>query len=223
MGTTQKIFILFEGPAAEGVAKMNFFNMIKYTLNQLEKGNVSYSNDAFKIGAHTFRYDALQTLELADMPVIYHQRTIVTKYILIGGKDGKLFILIPSQGGNDTVMSMSEKTEELMRSLNEVWTKVKQEIIKKEQVQAQKQLEIGAIDKIRKMLTVSTRIKMDMMQRAIGLDADTFSNKIFDWAAEFGFKIDGDFVVIEGGDVTGFISKLDAEFADWGTKDGKKI
>ncbi len=60
-------------------------------------------------------------------------------------------------------------------------------------------------------------------QRVLGLDADTFSNKIFDWAAEFGFKIDGDFVVIEGGDVTGFISKLDAEFADWGQKDGKKV
>ncbi len=223
MGSTAKQFILFEGPAVEGVAKMNFLNFIKYNLKQLEKDNVIYSPDNFTVGGHTFRYDALRILELADLRVIYSNGIVVCKYIRIIGKDSKEYVLIPSQSGGDTVRSMSARTEDLMKFLDEVWGKVRQDETKKEKVQIQKQIEAGAIDKIRKMLVVSTRIKMDMMQRALGLDADTFSNKIFDWAAEFGFKIDGDFVVIEGGDVTGFISKLDAEFADWGIKDGKKI
>ncbi len=223
MGTTAKKFILLEGPAAEGIAKMNFFNIIKYTIQQLEKDNVSYSNDNFMIGSYVFRYETLETIELADLYIKFGSGTIVTKYIRIRGKTGKEFVLIPAQGGTDTVVSMSGRTEELMQHINEVWERIRQVEMKKEQTQAQKQLEAGAIDKIRKMLAVSTRIKMDMMQRVIGLDADTFSNKIFDWAAEFKFKIDGDYVVIEGGDVTGFISKLDAEFADWGKQKGGKV
>ncbi len=70
------------------------------------------------------------------------------------------------------------------------------------------------------MLAVSKRIKIDMMQKALSIDADTFSSKLFDWAAEFHFIIDGDFIIIEGGDVPGFISKLDAEFMEW-SKNGK--
>ncbi len=214
MGSTHKDFLLFDGPAAEGAAKMNLLNYIQYTLKQLEKSKVDYSPDQLSIGGHTFRYNTLQTLELADLRVLHRNGILITKYIKIIGKDGKEYVLIPLMVGGDTVRSMSLRTEDLMRSLNEVRGQTKE---------AQKQLEAGAIEKIRKMLAVSTRIRMDMMQRVLGLDADTFSNKIFDWAAEFKFKIDGDFVVIEGGDVTGFISKLDAEFADWGKKNGGKV
>ncbi len=222
MGSTHKQFILFEGPAAEGVAKMNLLNHVQYTLKQLEKEKVDYSPENFTIGGHIFRYDALRSLELADLRVLHKNGILVIKYIRIFGNDGKEYVLIPLMVGGDTVRSMSLRTEDLMRSLDEVWGKKKQAEIIEEKVQAQKQLEAGAIDKIRKMLAVSTRIKMDMMQRVLGLDTDTFSNKIFDWAAEFKFKIDGDFVVIEGGDVAGFISKLDTEFADWGKKNEGK-
>ncbi len=223
MGNTPKDFVLYQGPVVEGCAKFNFLNIVKYTLNQLEKNKVTYSTDNFTIGGHVFRYNTLRTLEMAELPARYGKRDIMVKYIRIEGKDGHEFVLNPSQGANDTVVSMAAQTDELMRHLNEVWAKVMQAETMNQHAQAQKLLEIGAIEKIKKMLAVSTRIKMDMMQRVLGLDADTFSNKIFDWAAEFKFKIDGDFVVIEGGDVTGFISKLDAEFADWGKKDGKKV
>ncbi len=69
MGSTPKDFILFEGPATEGVAKMNLLNYIKYSLKPLEKDKVNYSLDNFSIGHHTFRYDSLQALELADLRV----------------------------------------------------------------------------------------------------------------------------------------------------------
>nr|MDO8114311.1 hypothetical protein [Candidatus Sigynarchaeota archaeon] len=219
MGSTHKEFILFEGPVEDGFAKMNLLNYIKYAVNPLEKDKVNYSYINFTIGNHTFQYDALQTLEVADLRVLYSKGTLVTKIIRIIGKDGKEYLLIPSMVGGDTVRSMSLRTEDLMKFLNEVWGQKKQG----EKAQNQKQLEIDAKEKIRKMLAVSTRIKMDMMQRVLGLDADTFSNKIFDWAAEFKFKIDGDFVIIEGGDVTGFLSKLDSEFADWNKKSGGKV
>ncbi len=64
---TQKQFILYEGALAQDAAKMNMLNIIKIPLNELEKGIVSYTNEGFTIGKRTFRYDALQTLEIADL------------------------------------------------------------------------------------------------------------------------------------------------------------
>ncbi len=228
MGSTLKPFILFEGPVVEDCAKFNALRMIKCKLNQLEKEVVSYSNDNFTIGSHTFRYDSLQTLGLKDLKIIFEKGSVATKYIYIKGKDGKEFVLIAephyssSRTVHDVVRVMVEKAQDLMGYLNEGWEHLQQIEMKKKQAEAQKQLEISALEKIRKIVAVSTRLKLEMMQQVLSLDTATFNNKIFDWAAEFKFKIDGDYVVIEGGDVTGFISKLDAEFADWGKKDGKK-
>ncbi len=210
MGSTPKDFILFDGPATEGVAKMNLLNYIKYSLKQIEKDKVNYVQDNFTIGRHTFRYDSLQALELADLRVEHRNGILITKYIRIVGKDGKEFILIPSMVGGDTVRSLSARSEDLMNFLKESWVKLNPV----EKVQIQKHLRPEKIDKIWKMLSVTTRIKMDMLQKALGLDTTTFNDKIFDWAAAFHFKIDGDFVVIEGGDVEGFISKLEDEFRE---------
>jgi hypothetical protein len=208
MGSTHTQFILFQGPAGEDVAKLNLLKYITYSMKQLEKDIVTFSPENFTIGKHVFNYASLQSLELADLRVLYSRGTLTTKYIRIVEKDGEEFILIPSMVGGDTVRSMSLRAEDLIKSLNEASGKSMQGS------SVQKQVEAGAIEKLKKMLSVSTRIKMDMM-RALGLDENTFSNKIFDWAAEFKFKIDGDMVVIEGGNVEGFLSKLDAEFVEW--------
>jgi hypothetical protein len=46
-----------------------------------------------------------------------------------------------------------------------------------------------------------------------------------EWAYQFGFKIDGDYVILENADIGGFIAELDKSFATWDskakTKDGK--
>lgn len=209
MGLTQKQFILYEGALAQDAAKMNMLNIIKIPLNELEKGIVSYTNEGFTIGKRTFRYDALQTLEIADLYAKHGKGNEVVKYIRIKGKDGKDYVLVSSQGANDRTPYMSGRAVELLEHMNEARAKSPQVT-----GQVPKKLRPEKIDKIWKMLSVTTRIKMDMMQKTLGLDVDTFNNKIFDWAAEFHFKIDGDFVVIEGGDVTGFITKLEDEFAD---------
>jgi hypothetical protein len=209
---TQKPFVLYKGKATDGEVKLNFLNIMKLDLEQLEKGVVTYSDDNFTIGGHEFRYENMQTLSLIDMPMsrklpnASFWRSL--KGIQIKCNDGQEFVLISAQGASDTFNGMTKRTEELFPHLNEVWSK---------------RLVQGAMDQLRKMLKVSNRIKMDLMQRALGIDADTFSKKIFDWAADFGFKIDGDSVIIEGGDVNAFIAKLDAEFADWGTNKGKKV
>ncbi len=219
MGSTQKPFLLYEGLATEDRYKYGGM-FLKMGLPQLEKTLVTYSPDNFTIGNHNFQYSDIQSMGLLSLGPGTQRITNIC--IQIKHKDGKEFVLFPVQGFNDNGAKVAKKSEELFQILNADWQRVVQAESKQEQARVQNKLLIGAIDKIRKMLSVSTRLKLEMMQQVLGLDTATFNDKIFDWAAEFKFKIDGDYVVIEGGDVTGFISKLDAEFADWSNKDGKK-
>jgi WD40 repeat protein len=77
-------------------------------------------------------------------------------------------------------------------------------------------------EKLVKAFKVSTRIQIQMLQTYLRMDEVEFTDKLFDWAAEFGFKIDGDSITIENADITGFMTSLDKYFADWNTKEKKK-
>jgi len=68
---------------------------------------------------------------------------------------------------------------------------------------------------IKNMLEVSKRIRLDMMREALKLDSQTFSEKIFQWAAEHGFIIDGDYIIINRDTVSEFIQDLDRKFTEW--------
>lgn len=43
----------------------------------------------------------------------------------------------------------------------------------------------------------------------------SFLKKIFDWADSFGFRIDGDYLIIKQDTVSDFIEALDKEFLLW--------
>ena len=48
-----------------------------------------------------------------------------------------------------------------------------------------------------------------------------FISKIWDWANKYGFKIDGDYIIIENADIEGFIRGLDEQFELW--RNGEKM
>ena len=77
------------------------------------------------------------------------------------------------------------------------------------------------ITKLKEFAEVSQKIRLSMLRNALDLDKRTFDNKIFKWAKEFNFKIDGDFIIIEG-DILEFINSLDNKFKDW-ERESKKI
>lgn len=79
-------------------------------------------------------------------------------------------------------------------------------------------IEKEAVSKIQKMMQVSKRLRVDMMREALGMESKAFSSKMIDWAAQFGFQIDGDYVDLAGGDVKGFITELDSYFTEWNAK-----
>ena len=60
---------------------------------------------------------------------------------------------------------------------------------------------------------------MDQMRNALKMEKAVFDEKIFDWADEFGFRIDGDLIKIQSESVDQFIDMLDSQFKSWESKE----
>jgi len=94
--------------------------------------------------------------------------------------------------------------------------KKKQEIEKKETKERQ------IIEKITRIMKVSTRVNLDRMQDVLNMDKTLFNNKIFEWADEFEFKIDGDYLIVNQDSVSKFLASLNDLSFIWENKDDEK-
>jgi predicted RNA-binding Zn-ribbon protein involved in translation (DUF1610 family) len=86
---------------------------------------------------------------------------------------------------------------------------------------------ITKVGKLYRLLSISNRIKIDDVTRVIEIDRAKLFDNLVEWSSMLsGFKIDGDYLVIESeDDLKAFIGKLDESFISWDkteeTKDGK--
>jgi len=85
-------------------------------------------------------------------------------------------------------------------------------MLKTAQIKKQQQDKKG---KIKKMLQVSKKIKIEMMRDGLKMEQEEFQEIIDKWASEFGFKIEGDYIIINNDTVLEFIEALDNQFAIW--------
>ena len=53
------------------------------------------------------------------------------------------------------------------------------------------------IEKLQKIMQVSTRIELARMQKILQLTPEEFNDHLIDWAIEFGFKIDGEYAIFQ--------------------------
>ena len=70
-------------------------------------------------------------------------------------------------------------------------------------------------EKLERMMRVSSRIRLDIMRDVLNLDLHTFNEKIFEWAEEFSFEVDGDYLNINKDTVSSFIDSLEKKFSEW--------
>ncbi len=73
------------------------------------------------------------------------------------------------------------------------------------------------LENLRAMVQVSKRLKMSQMATALGMSEAALLQKIFKWAQEFGFTVDGDTVEFGSGRTDEFIASLEKEFSTWGS------
>jgi hypothetical protein len=108
---------------------------------------------------------------------------------------------------------LSNKDKQAMASVKSVANRGKQA------------MEQDLAGKLKRILDVSKRVSVEMILDVLKIDKETFAARIVDWAHQFGFKIDGDYVMLENADVGGFIAELDKSFSAWDSKakvkDGK--
>ena len=75
--------------------------------------------------------------------------------------------------------------------------------------------EKNTLENLKKILSVSDKIAIRQMRNILEMDEKTFDKKIIDWAVEFGFRIDGDYININRGTINDFIDHLDKQFKAW--------
>ncbi len=71
------------------------------------------------------------------------------------------------------------------------------------------------VEKLRKIIKVSDRIEVARLADALGIDEKLAWQRVFDWAEQFGFKVDGNVIVFGSGNTAKFVDDLDKEFAEW--------
>ena len=86
-------------------------------------------------------------------------------------------------------------------------------------------LEQETIEKLKKLVRVSKKLKISQMAQILSLNEKDLYNRILEWADQFGITIDDDIVEFGSGKKDDFLAALDEAFTDWGkkteTKDGK--
>ena len=85
------------------------------------------------------------------------------------------------------------------------------EIERKESVEN----ESSIAEKIKTMLEVSTRISLDRMQDVLEMEKKRFNKRIFDLAKQYGFTIDGDYLIVNKETVSDFVDSLEKKFKEW--------
>jgi len=78
------------------------------------------------------------------------------------------------------------------------------------------------IKKIEKILIEADSIQLDTLRNSLKMDVHNFNNKILDWSIEFGFEIDGDYLITNKNTVSAFIDELDKYFTSWDKIESKK-
>lgn len=97
--------------------------------------------------------------------------------------------------------------------------KKEREKILREEKQYRSEKEREMLEKIKEIMKVSTRIKLSMLRNILDTDKKTVDNKVFEWAKNYGFTIDGDYLIINRDTVSDFIDALDKEFVLWAKKE----
>jgi len=71
------------------------------------------------------------------------------------------------------------------------------------------------LSQLKKTLQVSTKLSMNRLQDSLQMADQEFNRKIVDWAHEFGFTIEGEYVIVNQSTVSDFLESLDNQFSEW--------
>ncbi|MBY9014182.1 MAG: hypothetical protein KGD68_00680 [Candidatus Lokiarchaeota archaeon] len=136
----------------------------------------------------------------------------ILKILIDTSKIGPAVNIQTKEGNSYTLMALKKqlkiyakdksKTEKLYELLNQAKIYKSSEQIHLEKEEQEK------IERIKSMMEVSNRLRLDMIRVALDMDEKLFTQKVFQWAKEFNFLIDGDYLIINQVTAKEFIEDL---------------
>ena len=177
----------------------NFPNLINWKTN-MKKGLFILTKDSLSF--NPFEQGAFEVLNVIDMDSIETFQNNSKEYIKINMLNQESFSLTLFSKRHGFTKIDDTKVRKLSELLNQV------KIYKDSELMTQRELEKKRIDKIKEMLDVSLKIRLDLMREALEMDEKTFSTKIFAWAHQFNFIIDGDYLIVNPESISEFIDNL---------------
>ena len=82
--------------------------------------------------------------------------------------------------------------------------------------------ELERLDKLRKIIKVSNSLEISRIAKTLEMDEEMLWKHIFDWAEQFGFRIEENKVIFGQGDTGAFIDELQRQFESWDEKTQRK-
>ena len=82
-------------------------------------------------------------------------------------------------------------------------------------------LDRSSIAKLKKILKISTRFRLDMLTDILDIDKKNLIKIVEKWSADFGLEINGNYLIIKKDTVLEFIDALDKQFNEWEKTDMK--
>ncbi len=141
----------------------------------------------------------IDVLDIKDVTMEIEDSTI---YVKIEANYKRIYYVFPLKRQRRKLIKDNLKAEKFYDVLNQA-TMYKQT----EQVRLKK-VEKENIKKIKNMLEVSNRLKLKMMRTTLGLEKESFNDRIFEWAKKFHFKIDGDNIIINKETIPAFLHQI---------------
>ena len=77
------------------------------------------------------------------------------------------------------------------------------------------------IEDLRQLLSRSIKVRVDMVKNILELKKKEFESKIIELSKQFGFIIEGDYIIVEVENISAFLDALDKKFDDWKNLDQK--
>lgn len=85
----------------------------------------------------------------------------------------------------------------------------------KNKVEAKMHIERKNLEKLSKLLQISTKIKIEDMTTLLKMKRSELIEKLIEWADKFSYQIDGDYISIQKDEISNFIELLDNKFDSW--------
>jgi hypothetical protein len=153
-----------------------------------------------------YNEEPVEQISIKNLKEISYNELDKNSPIQISSSDNKILNIFATKKNIGRVTKDKTKTRKLFELVNQA------KIYKaSEQIRLEKE-EQERLHRIKSMFEVSNKIRLDMVRTVLGMEEKMFNDKIFQWARQFKFIIDGDYLIINSDTISEFLENLKIGF-----------